>query len=117
MKVPWHVRGETRKVWKRLAPAVGDRLDDSTAASFELLCESVASYLGILAEVEALGAAGLVVYNANGTQSIHPFEKIRHQRHAELVSLCKAWGLTPMTAERAGRVARQTAENRAFEEL
>ena len=102
MKPPKRIRGDARRMWRRLASAVGTKLCPETADSFEVLTSTWADYITICEEVQALGPGGLVVTNANGMIGIHPLEKIRHTRHGELVTLLRQWGLTPASLDRLG---------------
>jgi len=116
--IPKHVKGEARRVWKRLAAIVGDRLDELTVISFDYLVSIVLDYAQAAAAVQGLNDR-LVVKNANGTQSVHPLEKIRHQRSVELRAALKEWGLTPASIHRIGAAtpAREQDEQEAFEKL
>jgi len=115
--IPKHIKGDLRRVWKRLAPIVGERLTPVTEYGFQFLCETFTDYVVADALVRSLNGE-LTVRNPNGTFSVHPAEKIRHARGVELREQFKQWGLTPAALARlGGPVTDDSAESRAFESL
>ena len=117
---PQHVQGSAIAIWNRLAPIMEDagRLDENTVDAFVYLCWQIADYEDMRLRVAALD--DIVLWNTNGTRSIHPYEKIRQSRARELAAALKEWGLTPASLGRLGVTnlpLREQDEHTAFEEL
>ena len=119
--MPGGMRERARIVWSQLAPIMEQygRLDDNTAPSFAYLCNQIADYDWVCERVAALGD-DIVLFNTNGTQSMHPLEKIRQSRSREYAAALKEWGLTPASLGRLGVTGmplKERDEHAAFEAL
>ena len=97
MDIPKSVKGATRRIWRELAPIVGERLSAATVQSFVQLCTSVAAYHAINEAVSEIPTEELVIEHSNGTLGLHPLERVRTQRNKEMRTALRDWGLSPDT--------------------